>query len=187
MVKLTNYLFSATVAIVFSLLLAACKSEETNLVWDGEWERTIHVPEGLQGRCVSERLTLEGKSWMLLAIVHSTYECNQPFLELLYEGTLKEVKIKRNSDDRDIRFQVHDIHLAGMVDVAGSSRAALSESAVENLSSKYVPEKFQFFEQKSYLEAGEMEMNSDIYKPVIDFAIPGYPEPVQPLNYKRAR
>lgn len=174
-------------AVNVCLLLAACHTEHAPLVWDGEWQRTIYVPKGTQGRCVNEILTIKGKVWFLTAIVHSTFECNQPFLELSYEGSIKEVKIKKDTDDRDIRLQIEGIHLAGIVDVAGSDRAVLSASAVKNLSEKYVPKTAQFFEQKSYLSKDAAVMKSDIFKPVLDFAIPGYPAPARQINYKRVK
>ncbi len=179
--------FFCLIVVSFSLFMSACKTEDTPLVWDGQWERTIYVPEGFQGRCVNEFLTITGKTWYLTAIVHSTFECNQPFLELSYEGSLQEVQIKKETDDKDVRFQIYDIHLAGMVDVAGDDRAVLSESAVENLSAKYVPEEFQFFEQKSYLSHGDTIMRADIFQPVINFAIPGYPVSTRQLQYKRVK
>lgn len=174
------------ISIVACFLLVACDNKSiTEYGWEGVWERTIHVPKGLQGRCVNEVLTISGKEWHLQAIVHSTFECNQPFLEIFYKGSLDEVKIKKESNDSDLRFQIHDIHLAGIIDVAGSDRAALSESAVRNLSEKYVPQNHQFFEQKSYMSKDNMVMTADVYQPVLDFAIPGYAGPSRQADYKK--
>ena len=179
--------FLCILIVSLCVYLAACKAEDAQLVWDGQWERTIHVPKGVQGRCIDEVLTIDEKTWYLMAIVHSTFECNQPFLELSYEGSLKEVKIKKGTKDKDVRFQVSEIHLAGMVDVAGSDRAVLSESAVESLSEKYVPAEFQFFEQKSYFSHEDTVMKADIYRPVIDFAIPAYTNHSEQIDYKRIK
>jgi hypothetical protein len=166
-------------------LLTACAKEEAPMAWDGQWQRTITVPKDIQGRCVDETLTIHNKDWHLKVIVHSTFNCDQPFLELGYAGSIQEIKIKRNTDDRDIRLQVSKIHLAEMADVAGETRTPLSPSTVEKLSEKYVPAKYQFFEQKAYLSEDNKSLDSAIYQPVIELAIPLYPEGTKPARYER--
>lgn len=167
-------------------VLSGCGQTDMELFWDGQWSRTITVPKKVQGRCFEERLTILGKQWQLDARVHSTFACDQPFLELTYKGTLDEVVIKRNTDDRDVRFQVKDLHLSAMVDVAGDQRDALSEAAVKKLSEKYVPEAFQTFEQKVWFNKNKTTMRSNIYQPILDLAIPAYPKKNANFVYKRA-
>lgn len=155
------------------------------MAWDGKWQRTITVPKDIQGRCVDETLTIHDKDWHLKIVVHATFECMQPFLELGYAGNIQEIKIKRDTDDKDIRFQVSKIHLVEMADVSGTKRTPLSESTVEELSVKYVPLKYQFFEQKSYLSADGNSLQSVVYRPVLDLAIPLYPEGTLAEDYQR--
>lgn len=174
------------VGVLFSLLLAACTPEQEQvLAWEGRWERTIHVPKGFQGRCVNEILIISGKEWHLQAIVHSTFECNQPFLEIFYDGDLNEVKIRRGTGDLDLILEVTGIHLAGIVDVAGSRRSSLSEDAVKSLSAKYVPQSHESFSQKSLLASGGASMNAGIFPPVVEVAIPGYSGSAMQVEYKK--
>lgn len=167
-------------------LLSACAKQRVDLFWDGQWTRTVTVPKRVQGRCFEETLTIHGKHWQLFAVVHSTFACDQPFLELTYEGTLDEVQIRRNTDDRDVRFLVKDIHLAAMADIAGSQRDELSEGAVEKLSEKYVPAEFQRFEQQAWFDAKHNTMRSNLFRPILDLATPAYPNKDKQLVYKRA-
>jgi hypothetical protein len=167
------------------LLLTACAKDEAPMAWDGKWQRTITVPKDIQGRCVDETLTIHDKEWFLKIVVHATFECGQPFLELGYAGNIQEIKIKRNTDDKDIRLQVSQIHLAEMADVSGKVRTPLSKSTVAGLSEKYVPLKYQFFEQKVYLSADGKSLQSDVYRPVVDLAIPLYPEGTKVSSYQR--
>jgi hypothetical protein len=170
---------------ICSFLLTSCEKDEIDASWDGQWQRTIKVPENIQGRCVDETLTIEEKIWHLNAIVHSTFECNQPFLELSYEGLIQEIKIKRETNDRDVRFQVSDIHLAAMFDIGDSGKKALSESMIKTLSDKYVPKEHQFFEHKVYLSKDGNSMKSYAFKPLLDLAIPLYPENRPMASYRR--
>ena len=180
-------LFRLHLLALVIMCLVSCNGSENDVkpTWDGQWERTIFVPKGIQGRCVDESLSIISKLWYLRTVVHSTYECNQPFLELAYEGNIKEIHIKKNSDDRDIRFQIHDIKLVEMVDVAGEDRAVLSGAAVEGLSSKYVPPEHTFFEQKALIIGNDGKMKADIFEPVLNLAIPEYPKKTRQLTYKK--
>ena len=177
---------SRAVFLLLVALLSACGEQRADLFWDGQWTRTVTVPKRVQGRCFEETLTIHGKHWQLFAVVHSTFACDQPFLELTYEGTLHEVQIKRNSNDQDVRFQVKDIHLAAMADLAGAQRDELSEGAVEKLSEKYVPPEFQTFEQKVWFDEKHNTMRSSIFRPILDLATPAYPNKDKQLIYKRA-
>lgn len=168
----------------YCLLLAAC-GKDVPSTWDGQWQRTINVPKDIQGRCVDETLSIDSKEWNLKIVVHSTFKCDQPFLEFAYAGSIKEVKIKRGTEDKDIRLQVSKIHLVEMVDVSNTRRTPLSKSTVAGLSEKYVPEKHQFFEQKLLLSEDGKSMESVVFQPVLDVAIPLYPEGTKTSSYRR--
>ncbi len=171
--------------LLLCLFLTACEKVEAPMAWDGQWQRTISVPNDIQGRCVDEVLSIHDKDWHLKIIVHSTFKCDQPFLELAYAGNIQEVQIKRNTEDKDIRLQVSKIHLVEMADLSGKVRTPLTKSTVAGLSKKYVPRKYEFFEQNTYLSEDGETMQSLIYQPVIDLAMPEYPEGSIPESYQR--
>ena len=166
-------------------MLGACSEEDVEPHWDGQWQRTVKVPKNVQGRCFEEKLTVNDKQWRLNVIVHSTFICNQVFLELAYEGTIREIKIKRETDDRGVRMQIYDIHLVEMIDVAGDHRDALTPNAVKLMSQKYVGEKHAFYEQHVNINQSGTKMKSGIYPPVLDVAIPEHPWKEQKTWYKR--
>ncbi len=171
--------------LIFCLVLSACSDKGVEPHWDGQWQRTVKVPKNVQGRCFEESLTVDSKQWLLKVVVHSTFACNQVFLELVYEGTIREIKIKRDTDDRDVRMQIFGIHLVEMVDVAGDRRAALTPDAVKLMSQKYVGDKHMFFDQHVNINQSDTKMKSGIYPPVLDVAIPKHPWKEQKTWYKR--
>lgn len=170
-----------------TLLLGSCGHDEAAARWDGQWQRTVLVPKDVQGRCVDETLTISNKRWQLDTVVHATFECNQPFLEIAYEGEIPEVRIKRGSDDRDVRLQVSDIHLVAMFDIGKTGKNAVSGSMIDTLSEKYVPEKYQAYEQEIYLSTDGNSMESTVYHPVLDLAIPLYPDDAKAAAYQRVK
>ena len=166
-------------------MLSSCSQEEKKMGWEGVWKRTVMVPRNIQGRCVEETLSLYNREWKLTAVVHATYACNQPFVEMIYAGTFTKVKIRRDTDDRDIRLQVQDIHLVAMSDIGKAGKVALSDTTVENLSDKYVPEKYRTFEHFLYLSRNGQTMESKLYPPVQQMAIPLYPAKKRPEPYRK--
>lgn len=173
--------------VLLALLVSACDrpAPPPPLAWDGQWQRTLHVPTGSQGRCVDEVLTINKKQWHLRAIVHSTYECNQPFLEILYDGVLQQVAIKRGTQDRVMTFSIDNIHLAELVDVAGTDRAVLKGEALKSLSGQYVPSGYQFFEQSVQLGDDKQSMQSNVFKPVLTLLSPDENGKISPVAYRR--
>lgn len=163
--------------VLLLAVLSACSgnnsdSIKSSMAWEGHWQRTLPVP-GRQGRCIDEHLFIDRKQWQLRAIVHSTFECNQPFLEVLYDGVLETVAIKRNSDDRQMTFTVTDIHLAELVDVAGDDRAVLKGSAIKSLSGRYVPSNSQRFSQQVLIGKDNNSLRSNVYPPVLELSSAG--------------
>lgn len=167
------------------LLLTGCKDAEVEPYWEGVWERRVFVPEQLQGRCYDEVLSINKRRWELTAIIHSTYECDQPFLELGFEGSLDEVQIKRNRDHRDVTLIISDIYLASMTNVTAGARTDLSMEAVERLSDKYVPEQWQSFEQKLRFDKRKRLMSSVLFAPVVAVAVPEAVNHSRSIVYKR--
>ena len=176
--------YSRILACCIALGLSACKSD-LPIFWNGEWTRTISVPENMAGRCFTEILTIQDKKWQLRGIVHSTYLCNQPFLELVFEGALNEVKIKKGTNNQQMAFLVDDIHLTQMIDVANSHRDALNSASVAKMSKKYVTEKNKHFDQAVAFDSQHTLMHANIYPALLDVAIPDYPANMPPLDYRR--
>lgn len=173
--------------IISALLLSSCGSEHELSHWEGEWHRRVEVPKGIQGRCIDETLSIHKKQWSLIAVIHSSYDCNQPFLELGYKGLLEEVAIKKNSDNRQLRLTVNHVHLNSMADLGASGKRALSESAVATLSSKYVKVQDQVFMQQVELSEDHQTMQSNVYQSLLDVAVPLYPADAIPAAYIRAK
>lgn len=172
--------------IVLSAALSGCGGDEVKaLAWEGNWKRTVLVPAGVEGRCVDEILELHNREWKLTAVIHSTYECHQPFLEMVFEGVVDQVKVQRDTHDRVARLQVSDIRMVGMSDIGNSGKVALSGSMVEVMSEKYVPEKFRFFEQVIRVSDDGSVMDSSFFPAVQEMAIPLYPEEEEPVPYHR--
>jgi len=178
----------AFIAVISSiLLLAACDSRPPLSHWDGKWERRISVPKGVQGRCIDERLTVEKKSWTLIAVVHSSYDCNQPFLELGYQGVLREVAIKKDTGDNELFLNVTKIQLVSLADLGVNGRRPLSPKSVEALSAKYVPESNQAFQQHLQFSSDRLSMASNIFQPLLGVAIPTYPDSATPAAYSKRK
>lgn len=173
--------------LIFLLLpgLIACQNNDYELFWDGQWKRRIMVPEGVQGRCFDEVLSIDKKIWQLTAVIHSTYECDQPFLELAFEGLLEEVLVKKGSDDSQITFHVEAIHLTQMIDLSASLRTPLSKESVERLSLKYVPEKWQSFHQQVFFSKDKQRMSSALFLPSLMVATPNYPKTASYIAFQR--
>src|SRR5690606_8648782 len=106
------------IALIGLLMLSACSREEVARHWEGQWQRTIHVPRGIQGRCVDEELTIDKKMWRLKATIYPTFQCSQAYLELTYSGNLEQVEIKKGTDKRQMVLVVERINLTEMVDIS---------------------------------------------------------------------
>lgn len=171
---------------LFLLSVAGCRTEPQSFPWDGQWQRTIHVPQGAQGRCVDELLQINGRHWQLRATVHSTFECNQPFLEVVYAGDLQQVQIRRGTDDRELLLQVTDIQLRELVDIAGKERTVLSGTALRSLSSRYIPADKRNFIQQVWRSADGSQMHSTVFAPVLALSIAQHPQPDLIVEYVRA-
>ncbi|CAA0111308.1 Uncharacterised protein [BD1-7 clade bacterium] len=174
-------------AFVFgcTMLLSGCGGEKS-WFWDGDWERRVSPPKHVQGRCIDEKLTLENNIWRLTVVMHSTYACNQPFLELTFEGDIDEARIRKDSDDRRITFVISDIHLSGLVDIAGDERYLVSSSAVSGMSEKYVNKDNENIEFPVFFDQGKALMLAPVYQPVLDLAVPNHPDKSARHRYKRA-
>jgi hypothetical protein len=164
----------AVLALSIGILtgLSACGSEEIEPFWQGTYKRTVNVPKGLQGRCYEETLSIDGKTWHLQAVLHATYSCDIPYLELAYQGVLQEVRIKRDSDNKKLELIIEDIHLVAMVDLAEGKRQALRDSVLEKLSEKYVSEEYENYQQLVEFSADNKVMQSNYFSPLLTMAIP---------------
>lgn len=173
------------IAILTLLLLSGCGGEKLERHWDGQWQRTITVPKGVQGRCVDEQLLIDKKTWRLKATLYPTFQCSQAYLELVYQGTLEQVAVKNDSDARQLELLISDIHLVEMVDILGEERTALKGSALKTLDADYVPEQYRVFRQKAVLGKDYHTLRSDLYWPLIQLAISEYPNKNAQITYKR--
>lgn len=160
------------IALLSIILLSGCGNSDIENFWDGQWSRRIQVPKGMQGRCYDEILLINKRQWRLQATVHSTFQCDQPFLEMVFIGEIDEILIKKKTEHRNMSFQVTGIHLHSMADIAKDSRVYLPEQAVAALSMKYVPEKWQVFSQKVLFNTNKTQMKSSLFKAAEMLAIP---------------
>lgn len=177
--------FAGVIALMMLLLLTACSGDEVERLWEGQWQRTINVPRGIQGRCVDEELTVNKKSWQLKATIYPTFQCSQAYLELTYRGSLEQVEIKNGSDNRQLVLVVEQINLVEMVDISGEERSVLKGAALRALDEQYVPQSHRSFRQKVVLGADAQSLRSDIYWPLLQLAISEYPDVNAQLTYKR--
>ena len=167
------------------VVLSACRSEHTPRQWEGQWHRTIAVPKGVQGRCVEEHLHIEKKVWQLRAILYPTFRCANPFLELVYAGTLDQVEIKKNTDNRQLSLFVEAVNLIEMADITAGERYVIGGSALKNMAAQYVPASYTSFRQSVSLSKDNKQMLSNMYIPLLNIAIAEYPNKSALLNYQR--
>ncbi|NRB42404.1 MAG: hypothetical protein HRU20_28700 [Pseudomonadales bacterium] len=176
-----------TLGLFFWVLLSVSACQKATVIshWDGHWERRVNVPKGQPGRCYDETLNIVKRQWVLTAVIHSTYECNYPFLELGFSGEIDEVLIKKHSDDNNVTLMIKDIHLISMVDITAKTRVVLSEQAVDSLTNRYVPEKWQSFNQSLVFNKNRSTMASSVFQPAASVAIPQLLDKNAMINYHR--
>ena len=173
------------IALIVMLMLTACRQDEVVKLWEGQWQRTIHVPRGIQGRCVDEELTIDKKTWRLKATIYPTFQCSQAYLELTYSGNLEQIEIKNGTDNRQMVLVVGQISLTEMVDISGDERSVLSGAGLRALDAQYIPASHRSFRQKVLLGGDHQTLRSDIYWPLLNLAISEYPNIHAQLTYKR--
>lgn len=167
------------------IMLSACDVEHTPRQWEGQWHRTITVPQGVQGRCVEEHLSIDKKRWQLRAILYPTFRCSQAFLELVYAGTLEQVEIKKNSNSKQLSLFVEAVNLIEMADITETERYVISGPALKNMAAQYVPSGYTSFRQSVLLSEDNNQMLSNMYIPLLNIAIAEYPNKNALLNYQR--
>lgn len=177
---------SLILSIIFSFLLFnGCSSDSPLSHWDGEWKRRVQVPSGMPGRCYDEKLHIQGRQWVLIATIHSTFECNQPFLELGFAADIEEVLIKKDSKENNVTLKLSDIHLTSMIDVATKKPERLSEDGVIAISDKYVPFKWQQADQNLLFNLKRNAMSAPLFLPVASVAIPDLIKKKPMIRFRR--
>lgn len=174
----------AAISAVF--LFTACnKKEPVDAVWQGQWQRTVHVPKNVQGRCFDEYLSIKGKQWQLKAVLHATYECDSPYLELSYQGVLQQVLIKRASKTDAMTLVVEDISLVGVTDLSTTTSRVLSARSVKTMEQEYLPKGERNMQQKVSFNADKNKMQSSYLQPLLLLAIPSAKSSVKSTSYSR--
>ena len=171
----------STIAVAF---LVGCSGSDV-WFWNGQWDRQITVPKGIQGRCVDEQMIIDDDQWLLTVQVHSTFACDQPYLELGFEGDIEKANIRKDSDDRDVTFEIADIELVSMVDISGDERSPLSSSGVADMSDKYVAKGQERIVMPVFFDVSKHQMIAPVFRPVLDLAIPDHPNKNVRLRYQR--
>lgn len=179
-----NTILTALFALL-CILLSACQSEHTPRQWEGQWHRTITVPKGVQGRCVEEYLSIHKKVWQLRAVLYPTFRCSQPFLELVYAGTLQQVEIKKNTDHRQLSLFVDAVNLKEIADITEGERYVIGAAALKNMAEEYVPAGYTSFRQRVSLSKDNQRMESNFYIPLLNIAIADYPNKNATIAYQR--
>ena len=118
--------------------LGGCGRDEKAQPWDGDWTRRVEVPSNVAGRCIDETLHIDRGFWRLKAIVHATYSCTAPTLELVYEGVLGKVTITRNTPTLDADITVDTLTLAKVANISRGEHDYLGKDGVEQLSEVYL-------------------------------------------------
>jgi len=130
---------TATGIVIVSLLaLVGCGHDEKSQPWDGDWTRRVEVPSGVAGRCIDESLHIDRGLWRLKAIVHATYGCTAPTLELVYEGVLGKVSITRQTPTLDADITVDTLKLAKVANISRGQRDYLGKKGVQQLADIYL-------------------------------------------------
>lgn len=168
--------------------LTGCSEKEpVDAIWQGQWQRTVKVPKNVQGRCYDEYLGINGKRWQLKAVLHATYECDSPYLELHYQGDLQQVLIKRNQKDNAMTLVVDDISLVGVTDLSTDVSRVLSAKSVKTLEQQYLPVSERSMQQKVSFSADKNTMQSSYLQPLLMLAIPnGQPVAKNSGYYRQA-
>ena len=133
-----RHLIAAGWLVVSLALLDDCGHEEQSQPWDGDWTRRVEVPSGVAGRCIDESLHIDRGLWRLKAVVHATYSCNAPTLELVYEGVLGKVVITRQTPTLDANITVDTLKLAKVANISRGQRDYLGKSGVQQLADIYL-------------------------------------------------
>jgi len=131
-------LIAASALVASLLVLASCSHDEKAQPWDGDWTRRVEVPGGIAGRCVDESLHIDRGLWRLKAIVHATYSCNAPTLELVYEGVLGKVVITRETPTLDANITIDTLKLTKVANISRGQRDYLGKSGVQQLADIYL-------------------------------------------------
>lgn len=134
-----RYRLAGALALVAGVLvLGGCGGDEQSQPWDGNWVRRIEVPKGVAGRCVDETLHIDRGFWQLKAVVHATYHCNLPTLELVYEGVLGRVIITRKTPTLDANITVDTLKLAQVANISRGEYDYLGSNGVDQLADVYL-------------------------------------------------
>ena len=168
-------------------LLSACSDQDLDAFWQGQWQRVVPVPHGLQGRCYDEILQINKKEWLLDVTIHSTFECDQPFLALQFSGRIDEILISKKDENHKMSLSIRDIQLTGMADIAANSRVTLSEEAVQRLSRQYVPDNMTEFSQSLSFNQDKTRMLASLFKAAEMIAIPQATDLKRTLFYSRIK
>ena len=128
---------TSALAVVL-ILLGGCDKEGKARPWDGDWTRRIDVPVGINGRCIDETLHIDRGLWQLKAVVHATYSCSAPTLELVYEGVLSKVVITRETPTLDANITIDTLKLAKVANISRGQYDYLGASGVEQLADIYL-------------------------------------------------
>jgi len=130
---------AAGMLIVSLLALAGCGHDEKSQPWDGDWTRRVEVPSGVAGRCIDESLHIDRGLWRLKAIIHATYSCTAPTLELVYEGVLGKVSITRQTPTLDANITVDTLKLAKVANISRGQRDYLGKKGVQQTAQAQMP------------------------------------------------
>ncbi len=172
------------ISVMLVLLLVACQNDKVESVWEGQWQRTLTVPKNIQGRCVEEELFIYKKIWRSKVTLYPTFQCADPFLELVYEGVLYQVAIKKHNAQQ-IALHVRDITLAEMTDILGEERTTLKGPALKKLSSHAVVEQNKNYVQEVFLDKQKDLLQSSVYPPLLSLVSEQYPKKDVRLMYRR--
>lgn len=166
------------VSSLIVVLLLGCEKKSIT-PFDGNWSRTIKVPKTVQGRCFEEALTIEDDSWNLIVVLHSSFLCNQPTLELHYHGEI----VSATKDSDNWKLAIEDIEIVSVVNITGMEKVMLPSSGVKKFHKKYVEGVGDTFSQTLHLAKPNLLM-ANLYPVALKMGIEEHPKPNSQLVYQ---
>ncbi len=151
------------------LALVACEKQPTRII-DGQWHRWVKVPSAEQGRCYEETLTIHDDDWTLTFLMHTSFLCNQPTLEIVFEGDVEDVT-PSSSSTLPWYLYIEEIAIARVTNITNNERQTLKNKDFTRFDKQFITLANRRFVQKLWVKK-EALMVANLYSAAQAIASP---------------
>ncbi|MCY4043942.1 MAG: hypothetical protein OXE99_02545 [Cellvibrionales bacterium] len=166
------------ISSVFLLCLLGCERKSLT-PFDGQWSRIIDVPKNTQGRCFEEVLSIRDELWQLSVILHSSFLCNQPTLEIHYQGEITQSSHQNNR----WTLVIEAIEITSVKNITGSEKVDLPNHGIKRFHEKYVEGQGEIFNQMIE-QVSPNVLSANIYPVALTMGIEKHPKPDMQITYQ---